>query len=354
MNRFLQNEDAIVTLSGSSYEIGFKHGSIAKEKVQHSLQTYEKMFKETAGISWKEACNKALKHVQAIEKYNSNYINEMEGLAVGASVKFEDILALNARSEITLINSPDGCTSFALTKPVTSKTWLAQNWDWKGAQADSLIHLEIKQSDLPTFQMVTEAGIIGKIGCNSAGIGVCLNALVTNTWKPNVPIHLGLRAILESKSFTEAISKVDKDQMASSAHFLIASGSEELLSMEVSPVQTGKIEAKNGILTHTNHLCSTKMKKIIEENTTPDSYSRLNTIDKAVQTLSKKDIQIQSKELFDILSNHNNYPNSICRHPTDDEESILQEMETVFSIVMNLTDKKLSWIKGKPCEHINS
>lgn len=71
--------------------------------------------------------------------------------------------------------------------------------------------------------MITEAGIIGKIGCNDAGIGVCLNALRTSTCRNKVPIHLELRAILDSSTFSEAVASVQKDQMASPAHFLIAS-----------------------------------------------------------------------------------------------------------------------------------
>ncbi|MDO6448590.1 C45 family peptidase [Oceanobacillus profundus] len=352
MSRLLPNVDTVLTLSGTSYEIGFKHGSLAKEQVHSSLQTYEKLFKETSGISWKEACNKALLHVSAIEKYNANYMKEMEGLAKGAAVQFEDILALNARSEIALSNAPDGCTSFALTKPKTSKTWLAQNWDWKGAQIDSLVHLEIQQDTLPTVQMITEAGIIGKIGCNSADVGVCLNALVTNTWQPKVPIHLGLRAILESESFEEAISKVDRNQMASPAHFLIASKPGDAASLEVSPIHTARIEATNGTLVHTNHLCSTEMRDFIREEVVPNSYSRFDTIRNQVKDLKEK--ALEAEDLFHFLSNHDNYPNSICSHVTNDtdEESTLTGMETVFSIVMNLTDNKLSWIKGKPCNRI--
>ncbi|RYG71330.1 choloylglycine hydrolase [Lentibacillus cibarius] len=274
----------------------------------------------------------------------------MEGIADGANVRFEDILTLNTRSEIALIDSPDGCTSFALTKPKTSKTWLAQNWDWKGEQIDSLVHLEIQQRNLPTIQIITEAGIIGKIGCNSEGIGVCLNALVTNTWQARVPIHLGLRSVLESESIERAISKVDNNQMASPANFLIASRTGQTVNMEVSPVYTEQIQAKNGALIHTNHICAEGMKRKVREDVVSDSYDRLTKIDEKTKTLTKKDIE--AKDLFNLLSNHENYPYSICRHPSDEKVSKFSGMETVFSIVMDLTDNKLTWIKGKPCEFV--
>ncbi|UJL48199.1 choloylglycine hydrolase [Virgibacillus sp. NKC19-16] len=274
----------------------------------------------------------------------------MEGIADGANVKFEDILILNTRSEIALVDSPDGCTSFALTRPKTLKSWLAQNWDWKGEQTDSLIHLEIQQTNLPTIQIITEAGIIGKIGCNSEGIGVCLNALVTNTWQAKVPIHLGLRSVLESDSIEKAISRVDNNQMASPANFLIASRTGQSVSMEVSPIHTEQLQPKNGVLIHTNHICAEEMKRKVREDVASDSYNRLTKIGELTRNLTKEDVN--AKDLFYLLSNHENYPDSICRHSFEKNTSKFSGMETVFSIVMDLTDNKLTWIKGKPCEFI--
>ncbi|WP_245807777.1 C45 family autoproteolytic acyltransferase/hydolase [Halobacillus massiliensis] len=340
-------QHASIKLTGSSFEIGYQHGQKAKKQVLNSLQTYEKMFKEYASMSWKEAIEKASLHLHAIEKYNLSYLKEIEGLAKGAGVTFEDVLVLNARSEIALINTMDGCTAFALTPPKTTKTWLAQNWDWKGEQNDSIVHLEIKQESLPAIQMITEAGIIGKIGMNDRGIGVCLNALVTDTWKPKVPIHLGLRAILESTTMEEAYAKVEKNQMASAAHFLIASKSEEMISMEVSPVHTAERRGSNGALTHTNHICSENMKKEVKEDALPDSFNRFSMVTKLVDEI--KDKEIEKENLFEILSSHENYPSSICRHSSPAQVG-RAKMETVFSIVMNLTDNKLSWSIGKPCE----
>ncbi|MFB4162254.1 C45 family autoproteolytic acyltransferase/hydrolase [Alteribacillus sp. JSM 102045] len=338
----------MLTLSGSSFDIGHQHGKEAKAKVHSSLETYERMFKEHTAISWGEACEKALTHLDAIEKLYPQYVEEMEGLAKGAGVSFEDVLALNARSEIALITAPDGCTSIAMSHPKTSKTWLAQNWDWKGTQLKSLVHVQIEQNDLPTIEMVTEAGIIGKIGCNSTGFGVCLNALVTDTWLPKIPIHLGLRAILDSFSFREALEKVENNQMASPAHFLVASKTGDMASLEVSPVRTEQITPTEGLLVHTNHLCSPEMREEMNEDILPDSYHRLSAINKHVGKLNNK--EIEKEDVFHILSDHENYPNSICRHESS-SQNLREKMENVFSIVMNLSDNELTWIHGNPCEH---
>lgn len=161
---------------------------------------------------------------------------------------------------------------------------------------------------------------------------------------------MGLRSILESDSIEKAISRVDNNQMASPANFLIASRKGHSVNMEVSPIHTEQIHAKNGALIHTNHICAEGMKRKVKEDVASDSYNRLTKIDELTGNLTKEDLK--AKDLFYLLSNHENYPNSICRHSFNENTSKFSGMETVFSIVMDLTDNKLTWIKGKPCEFI--
>ena len=58
----------------------------------HSLETYEKLFYGYQQINWKEARERALAHVKAIEKYDVELLEEMQGVADGAGVDFEDVL----------------------------------------------------------------------------------------------------------------------------------------------------------------------------------------------------------------------------------------------------------------------
>src|SRR5690625_7697596 len=71
--------------------------------------------------------------------------------------------------------------------------------------------------------MVTEGGMIGKIGFNSAGLGLCFNALLTDQKSNEIPIHLALRAVLNSYTLSEALAKVKDGKIAASASFIIGS-----------------------------------------------------------------------------------------------------------------------------------
>ena len=333
-----------IHLSGSPYEIGRGHGEQGKREITNSLATYEALFHGYTRMSWQEACEKALLHHDAISAFRPDYLEEMQGVADGAGVRFEDILALNARSEIALTATPDGCTSFACNWE--GEVWLGQNWDWKSSQLDSLLDIQIEQEGKPSVRMITEGGIIGKIGSNSAGVGVCLNALMTRTWQPKVPIHLGLRAVLDSHTFEEASEAVSDGRMASPAHFLIASKSGEMAGTEVSPVHTAAIPPENGLVVHTNHICDQQLQKAVSDFPIPDSAPRLNRIQELMNGL---DETANAEQMFAVLSDHENYPDSICRHINPSHPEHMQ-METVFSIVMNLTAGSFDYRTGRACE----
>lgn len=91
------------------------------------------------------------------------------------------------------------------------------------AQKENLVILTIEQAHKPTIKMVTEAGILGKIGLNSMGVGVCLNAIRAKGMdSTRLPCHLGLRMVLESASRDEAVAALEKHGIASACHMLIA------------------------------------------------------------------------------------------------------------------------------------
>jgi isopenicillin-N N-acyltransferase like protein len=344
-------------LSGSPKQIGEQHGSEGKDEVHQSLETYESLFYGYSKISWKQAIQLALGHLPAIESYNRDFIAEMEGVAKGAGVSFEDILVLNTRSEIALAGRKtfsDGCTAIAITPPHTEETIIGQNWDCKMEQANSLLLLEIEQKNKPAIKMITEGGLIGKIGLNSSGIGVCLNALHTNKKSNQIPIHLGLRSVLNSHTLHEAVSNIKHGQMASAANFLIAFEDDNRQAMaanfEVSPYGMDMISNSEGILVHTNHICSIEVQKHLidmNEYKFEDSMVRKNRAEQLIYTSIRAGNEINENCFKEWFSDTFNYPNSINHHVNTSAPKHRQ-METVFSVIMNLSKQTMQLCIGKP------
>lgn len=349
----------ILNLSGTPYEIGFSHGEQAKSEVASSLTAYEELFYNNADITWSQAKEMGKKHLHAIEKTNIKLLEEMEGLAKGASVDFEDILVLNARSEIVLTqNKTDGCTSFAIMPPKSEFAFLGQTWDWTSAQSKSLIMTKITQQNGPKIHMVTEAGIIGKIGMNEHGLGVCLNALRSNLKSNELPIHLGLREVLNSENIEEARNKVVNGKLGSSANFLMAQSKGSVntaKNLELSPNKFSEKEASDSYLYHTNHFCSkTVIDDIGNDNLTTEenSYNRIDRIEELIENSTKDNHVVTEKDIKGWLADHKNKPNSICIHKvpgTSDYTDII----TVFSVIMDLSNKSLYLQEGQPCQPID-
>ncbi|MFB5660430.1 C45 family autoproteolytic acyltransferase/hydolase [Alteribacillus sp. HJP-4] len=348
-----------IDLSGTPEEIGRKHGLEGKEEVLKSLDTYERLFYGYQQINWTTVRERGKIHLPVIEKYDVSMLEEMEGVAAGAGVDFEDILALNARSEIALTGQAhnsftDGCTSIGMTAPYAADTIIGQNWDWKGEQTKSLLLLRIRQDNRPDIAMVTEGGIIGKIGMNSHSVGVGLNALITDRKTDGVPIHLGLRAVLNASSLHEALAGVQDGQLASTANFLIGAseGKERgmVLQAEVSPYGVSITNDNASLGVHTNHICSPEVLQHVNDKNNfrySDSEIRKRRAEQLIRIDQQKQTPFTEDTMKSWLRDTFNAPNAI-NHYVNPKAPEHRQMETVFSIVMNLTELRMHVCEGMP------
>lgn len=341
-------------LIGSAYDIGLQHGSKARTEVHYSLDSYEQLFYHEKNISWTAAREIAKDHIDYLDQNDHAFLEEIEGIAKGASVDFEDILALNARSEIALTGNTDGCTSMGVVSPSNDNLYLAQTWDWRSAQKRSLLTLDIESSQ-NNIVMVTEAGILGKIGMNRHGLGVCLNALRVNYRQHTLPIHVTLRKILNMDNIDEALEIINNKEVASAANILIGQDDTDSIRKIVNnEVTVTHVDAKeitdSGHVYHTNHLCSSEILDNLEHehDSSENSYKRLETIDSLIIESIDHHKDIDHGEIRSWLSNHDNVPHAICRHGNH-SESYYTDTVTAFAISMNLSEKNLHILEGTPC-----
>ncbi|KAI1087899.1 AAT-domain-containing protein [Rostrohypoxylon terebratum] len=339
---------------GTPYQIGVAHGKAAKEKIEGSIRFYGQLFQESCSMSWAEVIQEASTYVEPLKEIAPRHLTEIEGIADGADIPFLDILALNVRSEITfglftdksrgLADVPsDGCTSLGwLTE---SKSLLGQNWDWRVEQRQNLVVCYISQpgADKPDIAMVTEAGIIGKIGFNSKGVGCCLNAIrCRGLDRSKLPIHFALRMVLESRCREEAIESIKSLGVAGGGHILVGdpTGSTgiECTSSWVKELPMDE----EGRVCHTNHLILDKS-DVDELPWLADSAIRLKRIR---ELTSHPPSEPTLERMFDLFKDSEGHPASINRKKEGDNKP-----ETLFTIVMDLTDKTAQVTFGRPTEY---
>jgi len=347
----------IIECSGTPYEIGKLHGKGAKKQIGVCIDTYKAMFWDYSAISWEKACKYAETFVGIINEYNPDYMEEIKGIADGSGYAVNEILALNVRSEIVLQGgqvdsaNQDGCTSFLFTPDRTENRHLimGQNWDWKNTIREAMVILHIKQQgNKPDITMVTEAGIIGKIGFNSAGIGIALNALGSDAKVKGktIPLHIAMRGVLDSVTLSDAIRESVKMPLACCAHFMLGSAKGEGVVLEIGPGDFDVLYADD-YLCHTNHFYTPRLANVHDTTriSLPDSFLRLGRIRHMINTLGHK---VSHVDLEKMLKDHTSYPDSICRH-----DDILEEeghrLCTVFSIIMDLNKEEMYFAPGSPC-----
>ena len=347
-----------INAEGTPFEIGYAHGSLGKEYIARSIDCYKAMFYDYSGITWDKAKAFSLTFIPTIEKYDPDIMAEIRGIAEGSGFELGEILALNTRSEIVLqsgqIDSAlmDGCSALGFTPAKTEDgcAWIGQDWDWKHEAGEALILLRIKRSGKPNILMITEAGIVGKIGMNSCGIGVCLNALGSDKQYQGetIPLHIALRGVLDSRSLSEAIGNAGRFPLACCANFLIGSSTGQIITVEIGPGDIDVIYAEKGYVIHTNHFYGPRMVNIRDTGriSFPDSYLRLGRLGDMIR--ERADKKISYSDIREMLSDHVGRPDSICRHPdlNDPEE---MRIETLFSVIMNLSEGKMYYTPGNPC-----
>ena len=217
--------------------------------------------------------------------------------------------------------------------------------DWQEEQQENLIHLSISQKSKPTISMITEAGIIGKIGLNSKGLGVCLNAIrALGVVFQRLRCHLALRTCLESSSVQEAVAILQKGGVASACHILVADP-QEAIGLECSHLDIVELPTNN-ILTHTNHFI--KPHPVEDKTAFADSPVRLRRINELIRERGEEldgSKALTAESIRSFLEDTQNSPTAICRSQTADST-----VATLFNIVMNLKKPSAEVVVGKPTQ----
>ena len=336
----------LVVANGGPRERGRSYGAQAAARVARSIEIYDEVFRVYAGLEWKTVRDRAGEFVDAIDAYDHQLLPEIEGIAEGAGVDAEDVLALNIRTEV-MYGLARECTAVCARPETTAdgRVLLAQNWDWKPAVADTCVLLASAPTGRPAFVTLVEAGLLGKAGMNEAGIGVATNALESSRdrGRTGVPYHAILRRILTSGSFEAAVAAVTHADRSSSANYLIAHRDGRAADIEATPDETLVLEGD--VLAH-HFLWRDRPFKDIGRLQGTDSIRRQARAEGAMAA-GRGGHTAEAIEA--ILRDHDGQPDSVCAH-ADPEVDPVEDYVTIASLVMDLTSDEIELTQGPPCE----
>lgn len=365
----------IVDLPGDPYGDGASHGHAAAPLIDQNLRIYHDRFQREAKLSPEETRARARRYLEVIAQVEPAYAEAMRGVSEAAGIALDDIAVLNARYEIlysqySTINQvaatshgipAGGCTAFAMLPEASADghLYLGQNWDWFPAVRGLILRTE--RPDGLRMAAFTEAGIVGgKIGMNSHGVGLVINGLLSSRddWSRLLtPFHVRTWRILHARTLGQAMSVVENEHRSCSANFLIgqdsgsgqAHGAAQVVNIEAAPDASCRLQPARGVLAHANHFVDPERlgvwQPLAEEKTS--TYQRGARME---VMLEEGRGRLDARGLMTLLRDHHGRPDSVCRHPNlalPEEERV----ETVVSVIEDLTARRFYVAPGAPCTH---
>ncbi len=314
--------------------MGLAYGEQAADLIRANVDAYLRRFP----FERAEVVRRGALFQETTRQHFPRLATTLEALARASGVQPELIYAINARSELIYGHE---CTAVGLLR---EHTILAQNWDWHPDQRPYTLLLVTRDERGHEVAALTEAGMLAKAGLNSAGLGVCVNLLGSDRdGRPGgVPYHVLLRSVLEADSMTWATRHVMRAPRSASINLLIGQayeGGGDLIDLELAPGEAGWLHPQDGILVHANHFES----NIPVYDTIKDfGGSSLFRAARARRMLQEKN------DLMAVLTDHFCAPLAICRH-LDERDVPSDRSETIWTVVMDLSQKEIQLIPGPPC-----
>lgn len=333
---------------------GRVYGETARELIHAILGEYKDLLQERTSIGWKETISPLFPFLECAQNKYPELIEEIEGIAEGANCQFNDVFALNCRSEILFADTnSDECTSLAKSYSDKGrlKTIIAQNWDWYQSVLDYQVILKIEGHDVtPPIVTFTEAGQLAKIGMNGSGIGLTVNNLNPDFNQIGIPWVLIARKILECNSFTEGLGTILSNTKGHSMNYLLGQVGGLVANIESSPIRDTIIRPNEGGIAHTNHYIEPPSGVIdlkYVDDPFPSTFARLWTAENKLKMLGNKE---PIKGIKEILRDHSDHPFSICWHKNERLTSQQQHI-TCLSLIMELEKAVFHYSKGNPCQN---
>ena len=336
-----------VRIAGGPGERGAQLGEMLRGDIRATWSFYRDVAFGRPRFDLRE-CGEAYR--AAIGSFRADYVAEMDAIAAASGLEPWQVAVLNARTEVmhrtTYRAGADGgasvpgeCTAFYF--PQSGQ--LAQNWDWLDALQALMVVVEIERPDGHRILQLTEPGIIGKIGLNDAGIGVCLNILSGRASPPAVPVHVLLRAVLDCRSIAEVRTVVHGAAFGTCSHMLVADDRGRSVGLELYGDTVDVATADDGLVRHTNHYVATPRDQS-GDPILPSSHARWRRIgellaEPAPQTLERA---------RSVLADRAGGAGSICVSwvPLGS-----LRIGTLCGIVLDLPGRRLHLSPGPPSEH---
>ncbi|MBM4466001.1 MAG: hypothetical protein FJ014_10700 [Chloroflexi bacterium] len=249
-------------LQGSPYERGLAHGETLRSQIHEVVGRWKGELSHMYQMDADEAIARFLggtDFVPAIRRWTPDLLDEMRGIAAGADMAWETILAFQLLDEMWSnedVFFAGHCSSLGFPAHAAEPAYVAQNVDVESFRDgfQVLLHIKHAASDLESFVLST-AGLIGFNGLNNQSVGICGNALLPlRGCRDGLPVACIVRGVLQQRTVQEAVTFLQTIRHASGQNYIVG-GPAQVVDLECSANQVVPFAPAGwrGVVWHTNH-----------------------------------------------------------------------------------------------------
>ena len=321
-----------VEAKGTHMQIGSIIGKALKNEIRQQVINCNFYYESQYQRSIQELYRFSSEFLPYAQKYFPQYVEELQGMAHGAGVSFDDLFVILAEEEVIGClekRMPNKCTTLAAKSK--NNYLLAHNEDY--IPYYGFYAAKVQPINEPEFLCVSYLGTLGgsSVALNnySAFSG---NTIDTVKCKYGIPKNILLRAMCSKKTIDEVIELWKLPRALGNNTIIITK--EKIFDIEATPDKMALFEEKE-LFYHTNHLLHNSLKNTPESPTESSiaRYKRLSKLLKGKKELTEIDMQI-------ILSDHHGKL-PICRHSG--------MSQTLSSSIIDFENKSLNVYEGNPC-----
>jgi hypothetical protein len=190
-----------------------------------------------------------------IRAFSPEIHDELEGMAEGAGVDLEDVIAITLHEEFYhrgILPKAEHCTAIAVGPPDTDDkhAYVGQTWDWFVSLYGASSMLLWKRAEGPSVLAYAYPGLWVGAGLNSEGIALCWTSAEGKDIagpRVGIPSYVLIGQMLYQQSLDHALEEARRAKHAGWFTFVLADSEGRLANVEGSPKELA-------IETHKGHL----------------------------------------------------------------------------------------------------
>ena len=324
----------LIEIYGNPLCRGLQYGEHARERIAASIDLYSRSLRDLS-LGKSEILDLANNFIPKITDWAPDLMDEMKGIAKGASVSLSEIMLINARTEILQLaergvnfidNHSDGCTGAIIMPKISASGEIihGQNWDWSEECIGNTIVVRVLKEDGPSLLTFTEAGGLARSGLNSVGISITANYLKCDQdYKTlGIPLPFIRRRALECRYYSDAIRFVATTKKSGANNMMLASSEGMGINFECAPDESfAVLPDTDGLIVHANHwqhVAALSKLKDTGISWSPDSFYRDYRVKEKLKSLNRK---LDSEDLKEAFFDKFGAPFSVCVPPYTDNEN---------------------------------